>query len=62
VDGTVYRFARAGFMPRVIIEQRFTPLPVAEPEPVLRAFDALGVVDLDGVCVGDLRLSSIVMV
>ena len=60
--GVRMRFERSGFVPRVIVEQRFGPLPLPDPAPVLEGFDAIGVVDPEGRCTGLLELRSIVLV
>jgi pimeloyl-ACP methyl ester carboxylesterase len=44
----IYRFARAGFVPGIIVEQRFRAHPLPAVRAVLDDFDAIGIVDLRG--------------
>ena len=58
----MFRFLRDDFRPAVVIEQRFRPLPVGDPQAVLTGFDAIGVIDSEGRCAGDFLLRRLTLV
>ncbi len=57
----VFRFARADFVPSVVIEQRFGPIGLPDATSVLDRFDAIGLTDPDGACSGDFLLRRIMI-